>query len=178
VAGEHLKAQARRVVTGLNAQRRSYIERDELTPHRLPLPGNTKCDIWRIHGIPAPFRDDDGLDPDELVTLPPKGGLVYRFVAFPPDTEWDRSQGYGDSRGSLSTGNADGDDEGIPGLHVTETVDILTVLTGELVCIMQEGETVLKPGDTVIQRGTKHAWSNRGTEPVTAVSIMVSAGPR
>lgn len=175
MAGEHLKAQARRVITGFNEHGRSYIERDELTPHRLPMPGNTKCDIWRVPGIPAQFADDDGLDSGELVTLPPKAGLVYRFVSFPPDTEWDRSQGYGDSRGPLSTGNADGDDEGIPGLHVTETVDILTVLSGELVCVMQEGEAVLRPGDTIVQRGTKHAWSNRGSGPATAVSIMMSA---
>lgn len=30
--------------------------------------------------------------------------------------------------------------------------------------MMDEEEYLLKAGDTVIQQGTNHAWSNRGTE--------------
>jgi hypothetical protein len=171
VKGDYVNAQARRVVTGVDATGRSYIERDELTPHRLSTPGNTKCDLWRFHGVPAHVGADDGLDGGDIVTQPPKAGLIHRIVTFPPDTEWDRSLGYADSNGPLSTG----DDEGIPGLHVTETVDIVTLLSGELVCVMQSGEAVLKAGDTLVQRGTKHSWSNRRAEAATAVVIMVSA---
>src|SRR4051812_32116031 len=175
MANEHLDAQARRVVTGFNADGRSYVESDELTPVRLAMAGNTKCDIWRVPGIPVRFEDGDGLDEGKVVTEPPHGGLVHRIVTFPPDSEWDRSQGYGDANGRLSTGNPAEDDEGIPGLHVTNTVDILTVLSGELCCELQEGEVVLRPGDTIVQRGTKHAWSNRTNAPTTIVAIMMTA---
>lgn len=177
MTGEHLHAQARRVVTGFTEDGRSCVLSDELTPHRLPNPGNTKCDIWRVPKIPVRFGDGDGIEDGLVVTEPPQGGLVYRIVTFPPDSEWDRSLGYGDAKGRLGTGNPDFDDEGIPGLHVTDTVDILTVLSGELCCELQEGEVVLRPGDTIVQRGTKHAWSNRTNGTTTVVAIMMSAQP-
>jgi mannose-6-phosphate isomerase-like protein (cupin superfamily) len=171
----HLDAQARRVVTGVNAEGRSVVVLDEPTPHRLPNPGNTKCDIWRMDSVPTSKDADDALSGVGVVTEPPRTGLVHRVVTFPPDSEWDRRLGYSDSRGVLPTGYADNDDGGIPGLHVTDTVDFLTIISGELVCELEEGEAVLRPGDTMIQRGTRHAWSNRTDDVVVAVSVMVAA---
>jgi uncharacterized cupin superfamily protein len=62
-------------------------------------------------------------------------------------------------------------------MHFTETVDIMTVLSGELWAITETGETLLRAGDTLVQRGTAHAWSNRTSEPATIVSVMIAAGP-
>jgi hypothetical protein len=42
---------------------------------------------------------------------------------------------------------------------------------------MESGETLLRAGDTLVQRGTTHAWSNRTGEPATVVSVMIAAGP-
>ena len=39
--------------------------------------------------------------------------------------------------------------------------------------MMDEDEVLLKAGDMVIQRGTNHAWSNRGTEPCVIALILV-----
>jgi quercetin dioxygenase-like cupin family protein len=52
---------------------------------------------------------------------------------------------------------------------------MVTVVSGELYAVLETAETLLRPGDTFIQRGTKHAWSNRGTEPVTVVAVMMAA---
>ena len=175
VSGEYSKTQARRVVTGLDAEGRSCIVSDGVTPDRLVTPGNTKCDLWRIATIPTSYQDGDGID--EVVTLPPPGGLVYRIASFPPDTDWDRSQGYGDSKGALAGSVPLSESGGIPGMHFTETVDIMTVLSGELWAITETGETLLRAGDTLVQRGTAHAWSNRTSEPATIVSVMIAAGP-
>jgi len=53
----------------------------------------------------------------------------------------------------------------------------MTVLSGELWAITETGETLLRAGDTLVQRGTAHAWSNRTSEPATIVSVMIAAGP-
>ena len=42
---------------------------------------------------------------------------------------------------------------------------------------MDEGETSMKAGDVLIQRGTNHAWSNRSTEPALVAFILVGATP-
>jgi mannose-6-phosphate isomerase-like protein (cupin superfamily) len=162
------------VVTGLDAQGKSCIDSDELTPTRLPLPANTKCDIWRINTLPASPLDGDGLD-GGVVTLPPVEGLVYRLTTFAPDEEWDKSTGFGDSKGQLAGSIPAGQDGGIPGLHVTETIDISTVLDGEIYAIFETEETILRAGDTIVQRGTKHSWSNRSGRPVSMVSVMIAA---
>ena len=38
-------------------------------------------------------------------------------------------------------------------------------------------ETLLKPGDTLIQRGTVHTWRNRGTEPCVMAAVLVGTEP-
>jgi len=54
------------------------------------------------------------------------------------------------------------------------------IVSGELVLIMEDGsETHLKsPGDSVIQRGTMHAWRNPSSTSWTRyLSVLVSAEP-
>lgn len=60
-------------------------------------------------------------------------------------------------------------------MHRTDSLDYAIVLTGEIWMLMdnEEDDVHLKAGDVVIQRGTNHAWSNRGTEPCTMVFVLV-----
>ena len=62
-------------------------------------------------------------------------------------------------------------------MHKTNTVDYIIVLKGEIYAIMDQGETLLRPGDVLIQRGTNHSWSVRGSEPCIIAAVLVSADP-
>jgi len=45
------------------------------------------------------------------------------------------------------------------------------VLEGEITLVLDTGQTRLKAGDVVVQRGTNHAWSNLSGRPaVVAIS--------
>ena len=45
------------------------------------------------------------------------------------------------------------------------------VLEGEITLVLDTEEVHLRAGDTIVQRGTNHAWSNRSTRPcVVAIS--------
>jgi quercetin dioxygenase-like cupin family protein len=49
--------------------------------------------------------------------------------------------------------------------------DFCLVLEGEITLVLDLEEVELKAGDTVVQRGTRHAWSNRSGKPcVVAIS--------
>jgi hypothetical protein len=37
-------------------------------------------------------------------------------------------------------------------------------------------EVLMRPGDTVVIRGTNHAWSNRSDEPCLLIGCMIDAG--
>jgi hypothetical protein len=51
------------------------------------------------------------------------------------------------------------------------------VLEGEVVAVMDVGRRVMRAGDVLIQRGTHHAWANRGDRPCRIAFILVDAEP-
>ena len=62
-----------------------------------------------------------------------------------------------------------------PFMHRTDSLDYSVILTGEIYMMMDDEEYLLKAGDTVVQQGTNHAWSNRGTEPCQIAFILTDA---
>jgi mannose-6-phosphate isomerase-like protein (cupin superfamily) len=53
-----------------------------------------------------------------------------------------------------------------PGMHTTNTIDFEVVLDGTVVLELDDGAQVtLNPGDTVVQNGTRHRWTNPGDTP-------------
>src|SRR2546429_9518133 len=63
-------------------------------------------------------------------------------------------------------------------MHRTETIDYVIVLAGELEMQMDDSTVKLKAGDVLVQRGTNHAWNNRGTDPGRVAFILIDAKPR
>jgi uncharacterized cupin superfamily protein len=54
-------------------------------------------------------------------------------------------------------------DRSDPGMHTTATIDFEVVLEGTVVLELDAGaEVTLRPGDTVVQNGTRHRWKNPG----------------
>jgi quercetin dioxygenase-like cupin family protein len=45
-------------------------------------------------------------------------------------------------------------------------------LQGDVTLILDEGETRLKPGQVVIQRGTNHAWQAHGG-PALLLAVLI-----
>ena len=176
MAGEHLEIQARRVVTGVDANGRSGFVEDAPTPVRVATPGFTVCDIWTVQELPTPVTNEDGTS-GEVLLDPPRGGFIYRITTFPPDSEWDAASEYQSSLEAMSGGGAQLDDEetGLAGMHQTDTIDIVTIISGELYAVTERGETLLKPGDSLVQRGTVHTWRNRGDIPCTKVAVQMGA---
>jgi hypothetical protein len=66
-----------------------------------------------------------------------------------------------------------------PGLKCAanlHTIDFEVALSGEVMLELDDGvEKVLRPGDTVVQNGTRHRWGNRGNEPAVLALFVVGA---
>ncbi len=60
-------------------------------------------------------------------------------------------------------------------MHRTQTVDYGIVLEGELTLVVDRGETTIRAGDIVIQRGTNHAWENRSDKIARAAFFHIDA---
>jgi quercetin dioxygenase-like cupin family protein len=64
-----------------------------------------------------------------------------------------------------------------PYMQKTQTLDFCLVLEGEITLVLDTAEVHLKAGDTVVQRGTNHAWSNRSNQPCRVAFSSHDATP-
>ena len=180
MAGEHLEARARRVLVGLDDAGRSTIISDADVETRLATPAFTRNVIWGADVVPTPVMAENAIT--EAATIPPPPAGYYCDIStFPPDSEWDYEGGYGVALAQAGVGEADAgagasehDARTTPGMHQTETIDIVTVISGEIWAVVETGETLVRAGDTVVQRGTWHAWRNRSQAPCTVMAVHIS----
>jgi len=67
------------------------------------------------------------------------------------------------------------DDAAHTGMHRTDTLDYLIILSGEIYMLLENEEVLLSKGDTVVQSGVAHSWSNRSSEPCVILAVVVGA---
>lgn len=172
--------QVRRVLTGLNADGKSIILKDGPAPNTMEMgsmAGLTVTDLWETRGAPA---DNSGSadNADRPIHLePPPEGTVFRVVDFPPDALYKDQADAQAGFDSIGAGHAVDATSADPMMHTTASTDYAIVLEGEVWAVMDEGETLLKAGDVLVQRGTNHSWSVRGDETARVAFILVSAAP-
>ncbi len=66
-----------------------------------------------------------------------------------------------------------------PIMHRTGSLEIATILRGEVCMLLEDVEVHLMEGNVLIQRGTDHAWFNRGTaSSVNAFALIVGLTDR
>lgn len=145
----------RRVVTGHDGDGVSTVLGDGAPPvvTRIPRAGVTFAEMWSTGSTPASL-DAQEPDPTEgpVRIPPPRAGTRIRINEFRP--------------GHLQDGRQSR-------WHRTETVDYGIMISGELVLLLEDREVVLRPGDVVVQRGTNHAWANRGDEVARIAFVLV-----
>jgi uncharacterized cupin superfamily protein len=134
-------------------------------------PGYASTRIWVTTASPAtvPKQYRDALLLPQMMVPPPHGSLC-RIVEIPPDASWRGKVGapevtaffqqMGASRVSTYSASAPH-----PYMQQTRTLDFCLILEGEVTLVLDIEEVALKAGDTVVQRGTNHAWSNRSDKP-------------
>jgi len=173
VETESSKRRARRIVTGLDDEGRSTFVSDELTQTRLVTPAWTLNQIWQATEVPGPVLAENSLG-EKAVIPPPPGGYTFVITTYAPDSEWSYEDGYAQALADAGAGESVVESD-IPGLHETDTIDIVTIISGEMWAVLETGETLMRPGDTIVQRGTKHSWQNRTNFPAMAAAIQIAA---
>ena len=108
---------------------------------------------------------------------PPRNGTILRVVEFPPDAQWRNRADSREAFKSIGAAHAPDKSSSDPMMHRTSTVDYAIVLKGEIHAVMEKGETLLRAGDILVQRGTNHSWSVRGNEPCMVAFVLVNAKP-
>ena len=140
----------RRVVTGINADGHHVITSDGAAPNTIVTDTVAVSEVLWLDRPQPSIADDPDNAGSGFALEPPPGGASARVIRMPgipaggdPDTTWLRVAG---------------DDERTPGMHATDTLDLMVVLEGSVVMGLEDGERVIGPGEFVIQRGTPHRW--------------------
>ncbi len=145
----------RRVVTGHDADGKAVALIDgPATNHKFPDDKLSSTMMWSTDASPTSILGDEDEGARILGSAPPASGSRFTMMEFQP-------------------GNA------FHGLHRTDTVDYVICISGQIDMFFDDTRFVtLRPGDVLIQRGTDHAWVNRGTEPCRLAVVLLDAVPK
>jgi mannose-6-phosphate isomerase-like protein (cupin superfamily) len=173
----------RRVVTGLDARGESTIvfDGEATTRGESPdWPGMGVTLLWKSAALPADNSGnaDAAAGPLQLMSSPL--GAEFLVWQCPPLRELDALPPEQRARALSPGGMIEADRTRAtrhPGMHATSTLDFLVVLSGEVTLLLENGETTLHAGDTVVDRGVVHAWENRGEVPALLAIVNLGALP-
>lgn len=139
---------SRRVITGLDRQGKSAILVDEALSH---IPGGAAV-VWGSASLPADNAlPADAPPPPFSFDLMHSGGAAFMVMEYPAQMGafW----------------------------HATNTTDCIAMLSGEIVLMTETGETVLRAGDVLVDRGVVHCWRNDSGAPARAAITLLPAQP-
>ncbi len=172
----------RRIVTGHDDDGNAILTSDAppTRVHGIGGPGGpTAFEVWNTRETPARIDRRSGEPPEDgLVLAPPPGGTRIRVMDFPPEGTAIHSLSPAEAAakfGEMSAAGAARGRHGAPHplMHRTQTVDYAIVLEGELTLVVDRGETTLRAGDIVVQRGTNHAWANRSGSVCRVAFVLI-----
>jgi mannose-6-phosphate isomerase-like protein (cupin superfamily) len=169
----------RRVVTGHDASGKAVVLFDGAAPNAKlrKATGLTSTLLWVTDGSPADNSGSaDSADRDIGVAPPPRGS-IFRVVDFPPAAD----VGAVDNAAMLKEmgiGNGGAAAPRHATMHRTKSIDYAVVISGEIDMLLDDTEVHLKAGDALVQRGTNHAWVNRGKESCRIAFVLIDAEER
>jgi Cupin domain len=169
----------RRIITEDDAHGRSRIVEDAPATAIRTVevrPNYRAVNIWHTKVSPAAIHAPDTVAEHKGI-LPPKNGTVLRIIDYPPeaaDPVLRQKQIAATFNNGIFADAAHDTREGAhPGMHRTETVDYAIILEGEIWAVMDDGETLMKTGDVLVQRGTNHAWANRSSKTCRICFVLI-----
>lgn len=150
-----------RVVTGYDERGNPAILRQGEPPVVIHAGRYTTTELWVSGETPPAVTAADTSTRDWALEPPPRGSC-FRIVEIAPAGETDD--------------NSADEHEGFQEAHATQTLDYVTVLSGQVTLIVGDAEITLGPGDSVVQQpGVPHDWQNRGAERAVMVGVLLSA---
>jgi len=165
----------RRVVTGHDAKGKAVVLIDGAAPNvkLRKATGLVSTLLWVTEESPAELSGSIDRADREIGVAPPPRGSVFRIVDFPPAADFGavdnaamlREMGIGEGQGGARHAT----------MHRTKSIDYAVVVSGEIDMLLDDSEVHLKAGDVLVQRGTNHAWVNRGKENCRIAFVLIDA---
>ncbi|WP_263264110.1 cupin domain-containing protein [Pseudomonas sp. RIT-PI-S] len=172
-------AKWKRYVVGPNEHGKSAVLMEEANNVQEQEGIFYRATLWSTKETPVDNRIEGDRGDDTMTREPFAGGMLFRALEIPPDTP-DRLGHIA----KLAKLNAEvkqkhppsaADLARHPSMHRTDTLDCITCVKGEIYLLTDVDDVLMQPGDSVVIRGTNHAWSNRSDQPCLLVGCMIDA---
>lgn len=174
-----MNSEIRRVVTSHDEQGKAIVLLDGAAPNVKvrQTTGIVSTVLWATDSTPPDISGNADAAERDMGVAPPPGGSIFRIVEFPPekDTESDASQEEVLKEMGLTSSGETGGKPQHAHMHRTKSIDYAVVMSGEIDMLLDDSEVHLKAGDVVVQRGTNHAWANRGDGPCRIAFVLIDA---
>ena len=167
----------RRVVTGLDADNKAIVLFDSRLPLQAGPYGLQATNLWVTSSYPLGFSFKADTAATPVGISPSDNGTKFRVVEFPPldkATEAKMEPGFL-MKAVGPVAPARGQPVTHPLMHRTRSVDYAVVLSGEIDMMLDDAVVHLKPGDTIVQQATNHAWVNHGTETCRILFVLMDS---
>jgi mannose-6-phosphate isomerase-like protein (cupin superfamily) len=167
----------RRVVTGLDADNKAVVLFDSRMPLQAGPLGLQATNLWVTNSYPLGFSFKEDTSSIPVGVSPLDNGTKFRVVEFPPlDPATESKMEPGSLMKAVGpVAPARGRPVTHPLMHRTRSVDYAVVLSGEIDMVLDDSVVRLKPGDTIVQQATNHAWVNHGTETCRILFVLMDS---
>lgn len=176
------QARLRRVAIGETADGRPCVARDDaVAPIETPLmPGAKFFSLWGADAIPP--VPNDGALPDFRTWFPPAGGFRFQVIKLPPDNTANDAAAPAPEEMKQALKETDARLPGLirtmdprrPGMHRTDTIDMIYVTEGASLLVLDTGEEIaMGTGDSVVLNGQRHAWRNPHDGPCRLLTVSL-----
>lgn len=166
----------RRVVTGTGADGRSRILIDG--PPAETHPVASLHEIWtdRASGPINPAETGDRAK-GKIQLAPDAGEVKFRWFIVRPRPEGVTGEQFEEmvsaAFADIGAGDHRPDTTRHPAMHLTPSIDAIILVRGRVKLLLDDDETIIEPGNVVIQRATNHAWVVEGDEPALFVAVLI-----
>ena len=168
----------RRIVTANDENGKSGVMIDAIATNTITV----LTELWLTRAGAVNHMDgiDHAASSDRLE--PPHGGTLFRFFEIAPESasaHLSREEQYkaaADWFAGMNGAHLQPDTSRHPAMHRSSTTDYIILLSGQITLVLDKEERDLKPFDVVVQRGTNHAWVNRGSENALLMAVLVVDG--
>lgn len=157
----------RRIVIAMDDQGHSFFETDDRLPVTFAMedqfPGYNNIETWEIQNVPPTYDESFQREGEYDFNIAP-GRVRFFIMRLPPVDALLAHQ--------KKIGNEV--DPQTFGMHRTDTIDCLTLLSGGNTLILDSGEEkTLESGDSVVMQCAPHAWQNCGKEACYEMCTMI-----
>jgi len=165
----------KRTITGHNEKGEAVALYHGPAANMMASPAAGLAEIWQTMGLPADFKDARDLSRGPVELEPEPGSIKLRWFWVMPESGNPSEAAYAASFAAVGAAHARTNSARHPGMHKTNSIDYIVCLHGNSTLLLDADEVEVKAGDVVVQRGTSHAWVNKGPEPALYLAVLVDA---